>query len=44
MGFKKGDYPEAEAYYSEAISIPIYPKLTADMQDDVVLSIKKALF
>lgn len=43
MGFKKGDYPEAEAYYSEAISIPIYPKLTAYMQDDVVLSIKKAL-
>ena len=30
MGFKIGDFPEAERYYSEAISIPMHPKLTVD--------------
>jgi dTDP-4-amino-4,6-dideoxygalactose transaminase len=28
MGFAKGDFPEAERYYSEAISLPMYPGLT----------------
>lgn len=28
MGFAKGDFPEAESYYSEAISLPMYPGLT----------------
>jgi UDP-4-amino-4,6-dideoxy-N-acetyl-beta-L-altrosamine transaminase len=27
MGFKKGDYPEAEQYYNEAITLPMYPQL-----------------
>ena len=27
MGFKFGDFPNSERYYSEAISIPIYPNL-----------------
>ncbi|PKM37366.1 MAG: UDP-4-amino-4,6-dideoxy-N-acetyl-beta-L-altrosamine transaminase [Gammaproteobacteria bacterium HGW-Gammaproteobacteria-10] len=27
-GFKLGDYPEAERYYAEAISLPLYPDLT----------------
>jgi len=27
-GFKEGDYPVAEAFYSQEISIPIYPGLT----------------
>ncbi len=27
-GFKLGDYPEAEKYYAEAISLPLYPDLT----------------
>lgn len=30
MGFKVGDYPESEQYYREAISLPMYPTLTAD--------------
>ncbi len=30
MGFKTGDYPEAERFYSEAISLPIYPGLQED--------------
>lgn len=28
LGFKQGDYPQAEAYYSEAISIPMHANLT----------------
>ena len=28
MGFAEGDYPEAERYYREAISLPLYPGLT----------------
>lgn len=43
MGFKQGDYPEAEQYYGEAISIPMHPTLTAEEQDYVVNSIEKAI-
>jgi dTDP-4-amino-4,6-dideoxygalactose transaminase len=28
MGFDFGDFPEADRYYAEAISLPIYPSLT----------------
>jgi dTDP-4-amino-4,6-dideoxygalactose transaminase len=28
MGFKQGDYPQAEQYYREAISIPMHVNLT----------------
>ncbi|MCU4482536.1 UDP-4-amino-4,6-dideoxy-N-acetyl-beta-L-altrosamine transaminase [Acinetobacter ursingii] len=28
LGFKQGDFPEAEAYYESAISLPMYPDLT----------------
>lgn len=42
--FDKSDFPEAEKYYAEAISLPIYPGLTATMQDQVrdkiILSLK----
>jgi UDP-4-amino-4,6-dideoxy-N-acetyl-beta-L-altrosamine transaminase len=36
FGFEVGYCPEAERYYSEAISIPIYSGLTEQMQNDVV--------
>ena len=36
MGFKFTDFPEAEAYYQEAISLPIYPSLTEAQQVKVV--------
>ncbi len=36
MGFEPGDYPEAEAYYAEAISIPMYTTLTNEQQKTVV--------
>jgi dTDP-4-amino-4,6-dideoxygalactose transaminase len=36
MGFNVGYCPQAEHYYSEVISIPMYPGLTIDQQDFVV--------
>jgi len=36
MGFKRGDFPEAERYYTEAISLPMYQGLTNEQQDEVV--------
>jgi dTDP-4-amino-4,6-dideoxygalactose transaminase len=43
MGFKVGDFPESEKYYSEAISIPLFPTLTSAEQDFVVASLKDAM-
>jgi dTDP-4-amino-4,6-dideoxygalactose transaminase len=43
IGFAPGDFPEAERYYSEAISLPMYPTLTDDQQDTVVGALKKVL-
>lgn len=43
MGFSMGDYPQAEGYYEEAISLPMYPSLTEDEQDKVISALKKAL-
>jgi dTDP-4-amino-4,6-dideoxygalactose transaminase len=36
MGFSPSDFPEAERYYAEAISLPIYPGLTEEQQLEVV--------
>lgn len=43
MGFRDGDYPEAESYYSEAISLPMYPTMTETQQDEVVEAVRRAL-
>jgi dTDP-4-amino-4,6-dideoxygalactose transaminase len=43
MGFKPGDYPEAERYYSEAISLPMFPMLAEAQQDQVVAALAGAL-
>ena len=44
MGFKYGDFIESENYYSEAISLPIFPDLKVDDQDRVVETISKLVF
>lgn len=36
LGFKIGDFPNAEAYYQRAISIPLYQAMTTDQQSFVV--------
>ena len=43
LGFKKGNFPEAEKYYEEALSIPIYPNLKFKLQKQVADIIKKTL-
>jgi dTDP-4-amino-4,6-dideoxygalactose transaminase len=35
MGFNPGDFPAAEKYYSEAVSIPMYADLTFEQQQHV---------
>ena len=42
LGFKVGYCLEAEQYYAEAISLPIYPNLTEMQQDRVIAALKKA--
>ncbi|MFA6901902.1 MAG: UDP-4-amino-4,6-dideoxy-N-acetyl-beta-L-altrosamine transaminase [Gallionellaceae bacterium] len=42
MGFSKGYCPEAEQYYSEVISLPMYPTLTEAQQNKVIRELSKA--
>lgn len=43
FGFKFGDFPEAERYYSGAISLPMYSGLSDVDQDRVIAVLKKIL-
>lgn len=43
MGFRPGDFPQAEQYYREAISMPMHPALTDAEQDLVVAVLREAL-
>lgn len=43
LGFHPGDFPGAEAYYGQAVSLPIYPTLTGSDQDLVIDSLKRLL-
>jgi dTDP-4-amino-4,6-dideoxygalactose transaminase len=43
IGFKRGDFPEAEQYYAEALSLPMYQTLSESQQDQVVTALQKVL-
>jgi UDP-4-amino-4,6-dideoxy-N-acetyl-beta-L-altrosamine transaminase len=43
MGFALGDFPQAERYYAEAISLPLYPGLSEADQDHVISSVREVL-
>lgn len=43
MGYVKGLCPNAEAYYNEVMSIPLYYSLTDDDVEDVVCAVKKVV-
>ena len=42
LGFKQGYCPEAEKYYSEAISLPLHPGLTDAEQDFIIEKLTQA--
>lgn len=43
QGFAPGQYPEAEAYGESAFSLPLYPALTEQEQDQVVAALEAIL-
>lgn len=43
LGYKQGDYPQAETYYAGAISLPLYATLSDEQQDFVIACIKASI-
>ena len=43
LGFKPGDFPKAERYYSDAISIPMFATITEEQKERVVDAIGNVL-
>lgn len=43
MGFRQGDFPEAERYYSEVISLPMFQGMTDQQQITVVNCLHRVL-
>ncbi|MEC6745457.1 UDP-4-amino-4,6-dideoxy-N-acetyl-beta-L-altrosamine transaminase [Pseudomonas qingdaonensis] len=43
LGFRMGDFPEAERYYAQAISLPMFQTMSEQQQDVVVAALNKIL-
>ena len=43
LGFRPGQFPEAERYHAEAVSLPMYPTLTEGQQQEVVATLREVL-
>jgi UDP-4-amino-4,6-dideoxy-N-acetyl-beta-L-altrosamine transaminase len=43
LGFGQGHCPNAEAYYAEAISLPMYPDLSDEEQRQVIAAVSEAV-
>lgn len=43
LGFKAGDFPEAEKYYAETISLPMFAGLTDADQEQVVKTLQRII-
>lgn len=43
LGFREGDFPNAERYYRRAITLPLHPGLTHAQQDRVVAVLGEAI-
>ncbi len=43
LGYKQGDFPQAERAANEVLSLPIYPELTTEQMDHVIQQVLKAV-
>jgi UDP-4-amino-4,6-dideoxy-N-acetyl-beta-L-altrosamine transaminase len=43
LGFKQGQFPNAEEYYCSAISIPLFHTMTQQQQQDVIQTLKSII-
>lgn len=43
LGFAEGNFPCAETFYQNAITLPLFPGLTADDQNNVINAVKEVL-
>jgi dTDP-4-amino-4,6-dideoxygalactose transaminase len=43
LGFHPGHCPQAEQYYNQAITLPLYYDLTFEQQDQVIQALREAL-
>ncbi len=43
FGYHPGDFPKAENYYSRAITLPIFPKMSEKDINDVIKAVKKVI-
>lgn len=43
LGFKEGDFVQAEQYYQACLSLPLYPQLTDEQQQYIINTIKALL-
>jgi dTDP-4-amino-4,6-dideoxygalactose transaminase len=41
--YHKGDFPKAENYYSRAVTLPIFPKMSENDVNDVINAVKKVI-
>ncbi|ABE54573.1 DegT/DnrJ/EryC1/StrS aminotransferase [Shewanella denitrificans OS217] len=43
LGFKEHDFPQAEAYYRQCLTLPLFPDLTSEQQRFVIDELKRCL-
>lgn len=43
MGFRPGDFPAAEGYYSQALTLPLYYSLQDHEQEDVITAMREVI-
>jgi len=41
IGFKKGDFPQAELYYQQSLTLPLHPNLSPEQQEYVIQELLK---
>jgi dTDP-4-amino-4,6-dideoxygalactose transaminase len=43
LGYREGQFPEAERAAREVVSLPVYPELTPTQRDEVITAVREAL-